>query len=71
MTQYHHNFRSQDSHLDPPDIAEEDVSGLRVTCSSCRHLVEPYPRKMADENGVFWIYECPDCYWDITDEVEL
>ena len=72
MSQYTHNFRSPDSHLDPPDIPDEpDVEEVRVTCSSCRHTVEPTARKMGDENGFFWILECPDCYWDITGEVEL
>jgi hypothetical protein len=56
---------------DEQDRLEAELNELRVTCSSCRHLVEPHPRKMGDENGIFWIYECPNCYWDITDEVEL
>lgn len=71
MSQYHHNFRAQDSHLDPPDEPEIQDDELRVICPSCRHTVEPYERKGADENGVYIWLECPDCYEDITDAEEI
>ncbi len=62
--------------FDPPsedpkfsEIIEDDE--LRVICPSCRHTVEPYERKGADENGVYIWLECPDCYEDITDAEEI